>query len=57
MANDTTLPAARVPKALKERLVKHAESEERTVSWIIKKAVEEYLDRHQEGSVGKDSDR
>jgi predicted transcriptional regulator len=48
MADDkTTLPPARVDVALKERLERYAESQERAVSWVIRKAVIEYLDRHE----------
>jgi len=53
----TTLPAVRVDDAFKERLVRYAESQERDVSWVIRKAIKEYLDRHEEGSLGKDPDR
>ncbi|MFG2088013.1 CopG family ribbon-helix-helix protein [Spirillospora sp. NPDC048824] len=53
----TTLPAVRVDGAFKERLARYAASQERDVSWVIRKAVKEYLDRHEEGSVGKDPDR
>jgi predicted transcriptional regulator len=45
---DTTLPPARVEAELKERLARYAAKQERSVSWVIKKAVEEYLDRHEE---------
>jgi hypothetical protein len=27
------------------------------VSWVIRKAIKEYLDRHEEGPLGKDPDR
>jgi predicted transcriptional regulator len=58
MADDkTTLPAVRVDQALKERLASYAESQERSVSWVIRKAIKEYLDRHEEESLGKDPDR
>ncbi|MBO2449045.1 ribbon-helix-helix protein, CopG family [Actinomadura barringtoniae] len=59
MAEDktTTLPPARVDAELKNRLVAYAESQERPVSWVIRKAIKEYLDRHEEGSLGKDPDR
>ncbi|MFD0856812.1 ribbon-helix-helix domain-containing protein [Actinomadura adrarensis] len=53
----TTLPPARVEKALKARLVAYAESQERPVSWVIRKAIQEYLARHEEGSLGQDPDR
>ncbi|MBO3750308.1 ribbon-helix-helix protein, CopG family [Streptosporangiaceae bacterium NEAU-GS5] len=53
----TTLPPVRVEAALKERLARYAESQERAVSWVIRKAVEEYLNRHEERSLGKDPDR
>ena len=43
---DTTLPPVRVEADFKERLISHAKSQDRDVSWIIRKAVEEYLDRH-----------
>jgi predicted transcriptional regulator len=43
---DTTLPPVRVDADFKERLIKYAASQERDVSWIIRKAIQEYLDRH-----------
>lgn len=45
---DTTLPPVRVEADFKKRLVKYAEKQDRSVSWVIKKAIEEYLDRHEE---------
>lgn len=58
MADDrTTLPPVRVDKAFKERLAAYAESQERDVSWVIRKAIKEYLDRHEEGSHVKDPDQ
>ena len=48
MAGDTTLPPVRVETDFKERLVRYAEQQERSVSWVIKKAVTEYLDRHED---------
>ncbi len=42
---DTTLPPVRVTAEFKERLARYAESQERDVSWVIRKAVEEYLAR------------
>lgn len=53
----TTLPPVRVEKAFKERLAAYAASQERDVSWVIRKAIKEYLDRHEEKSLGKDPDR
>lgn len=53
----TTLPPVRVDVVLKERLARYAASQERAVSWVIRKAVEEYLDRREEGADGKDPDR
>jgi predicted transcriptional regulator len=53
----TTLPPVRVDAAFKERLAKYAASEERDVSWVIRKAIKEYLDRHEEVSLGEDPDR
>ncbi|MFD0851235.1 CopG family ribbon-helix-helix protein [Actinomadura adrarensis] len=53
----TTLPPARVEKALKDRLTAYAKSQDRSVSWVIKTAIKEYLDTHEEGSLGKDPDR
>jgi predicted transcriptional regulator len=50
----TTLPPARVDAALKDRLARYAASQDRPVSWVIRKAIEEYLNRHEEGSLGKD---
>lgn len=59
MASDktTTLPPVRVDVEFKERLVRYAASQERDVSWIIRKAITEYLDRREEGSLGKNPDR
>jgi predicted transcriptional regulator len=34
----------------------HVQARERDVSWVIRKAIKEYLDRHEEGSLGKDPD-
>ena len=48
MAGDTTLPPVRVETNFKERLVKYSEQQERSVSWVIKKAITEYLDRHED---------
>ncbi|WP_169807358.1 CopG family ribbon-helix-helix protein [Herbidospora cretacea] len=49
MSSDrTTLPAVRVSTALKARLARYAESQERDASWVIRKAIEEYLTRHEE---------
>ncbi|WP_157253263.1 CopG family ribbon-helix-helix protein [Nonomuraea typhae] len=45
----TTLPPVRVDVELKDRLRRHAESQERDVSWVIRKAIEEYLNRHEKG--------
>ncbi|GGT00568.1 MULTISPECIES: CopG family ribbon-helix-helix protein [Planobispora] len=45
----TTLPPVRVDAELKERLRRYAESQERDVSWVIRKAIEEYLNRHEKG--------
>ena len=47
MSGDTTLPPVRVETIFKERLVRYAEQQERSVSWVVKKAVAEYLDRHE----------
>jgi len=43
---DTALPPARVESELKERLTEYARKQDRTISWVIEKAVEEYLERH-----------
>ncbi|MGI8330366.1 CopG family ribbon-helix-helix protein [Actinomadura scrupuli] len=53
----TTLPPVRVEAEFKERLARYAASQERDVSWVIRKAIKEYLDNHEEGSLGKDPDR
>jgi ribbon-helix-helix CopG family protein len=53
----TTLPPVRVETEFKERLVRYAASQERDVSWVIRKAIKEYLDRHEEGSLVQDPDR
>ena len=45
---DTTLPPVRVEAKFKERLVRYAATQDRDVSWVIRKAIEEYLDRHEE---------
>ncbi|MGZ6807712.1 MAG: CopG family ribbon-helix-helix protein [Mycobacteriaceae bacterium] len=37
----------RVAADFKERLARYAESQERDVSWVIRKAIEEYLNRHE----------
>lgn len=47
MTGGTTLPPVRVETDFKERLVRYSEQQERSVSWVIKKAVAEYLDRHE----------
>jgi predicted transcriptional regulator len=53
MASDTTtLPPVRVETDFKERLVRYAEQQERSVSWVVKKAVAEYLDRHEDEEHG-----
>jgi predicted transcriptional regulator len=44
---DTALPPVRVEADFKERLARYAEKQDRSVSWVIKKAIEEYLDRHE----------
>jgi predicted transcriptional regulator len=36
----------------KERLVRYAEQQECSVSWVIKKAVAEYLDRNEDKEFG-----
>jgi predicted transcriptional regulator len=45
---DTTLPPVRVTADFKERLARYAASQDRDVSWVIRKAIEEYLDRHED---------
>ena len=44
---DTTLPPVRVSAEFKERLTKYAASQDRDASWVIRKAIEEYLDKHE----------
>lgn len=44
---DTTLPPVRVAADFKERLISYAQSQDRDVSWVIRKAIEEYLERHE----------
>jgi predicted transcriptional regulator len=44
---DTTLPPVRVEADFKERLISFAKTQDRDVSWVVRKAVEEYLDRHE----------
>ncbi|MBO3752099.1 ribbon-helix-helix protein, CopG family [Streptosporangiaceae bacterium NEAU-GS5] len=53
----STLPPVRVEAALKERLARYAEIQERAISWVIRKAIEEYLNRHEEGLFVQDPDR
>jgi predicted DNA-binding protein len=53
----TTLPPVRVDADFKERLIRYAASQERGVSWVIRKAIKEYLDKHEEGSLGQNPDR
>jgi predicted transcriptional regulator len=45
---DTTLPPVRVEADFKERLARYAATQDRDVSWVIRKAIEEYLDRHKD---------
>jgi predicted transcriptional regulator len=45
---DTTLPPVRVSTEFKERLARYAATQDRDVSWVVRKAIEEYLDRHEE---------
>jgi predicted transcriptional regulator len=45
---DTTLPPVRVEAEFKERLTSYAATQDRDVSWVIRKAVEEYLARHED---------
>ena len=45
---DTTLPPVRVATEFKERLARYAAAQDRDVSWVIRKAIEEYLDHHEE---------
>jgi predicted transcriptional regulator len=45
---DTTLPPVRVEADFKGRLARYAATQDRDVSWVIRKAIEEYLDRHEE---------
>jgi predicted transcriptional regulator len=44
---DTTLPPVRVEAEFKERLGRYAATQDRDVSWVIRKAIEEYLTRHE----------
>jgi predicted DNA-binding protein len=53
----TTLPPVRVDAEFKERLIRYAVSQERDVSWVIRKAIKEYLETHEEGSLGQNPDR
>jgi predicted transcriptional regulator len=59
MAGDrtTTLPPVRVEVEFKERLIRYAASQERDVSWVIRKAIIEYLDKREEGSLDQNPDR
>lgn len=53
----TTLPPVRVERIFKERLMAYAETQERDVSWVVRKAITMYLDQHEEGSYGEDPHR
>jgi predicted transcriptional regulator len=44
---DTTLPPVRVSTEFKDRLTRYATTQDRDVSWVIRKAIEEYLDKHE----------
>ncbi|WP_433234799.1 CopG family ribbon-helix-helix protein [Actinomadura nitritigenes] len=55
--NGTTLPPVRVDKAFKRRLAAYAESQERDVSWVVRKAISAYLDQHGKGLHGEDPHR
>ncbi len=44
----TTLPPVRVSQGLKFQLAQYAKSQERDMSWVIRKAIIEYLSRHRE---------
>ncbi|MDQ3764231.1 MAG: ribbon-helix-helix domain-containing protein [Actinomycetota bacterium] len=57
MAGNTTLPPVRVKTDFKERLVRYAKQQERSVFWFIKKAITEYLDRHEDEKHGPTSRR
>jgi predicted transcriptional regulator len=46
---DETTMTFRIPKALLERLRKLAKADERSTSYILRKAAEEYLDKHHKG--------
>jgi predicted transcriptional regulator len=50
----TTRPPVQVDAESKERLIRYAASQERDVSWVIGKAIKEYLDKY-EGSLGQKS--
>jgi predicted transcriptional regulator len=50
---DTTLPPVRVEADFKERLASYAARQDRDVSWVIRKAVEEYLDRHEDSYAAR----
>jgi predicted transcriptional regulator len=53
----TTLPPVRVDVALKDRLTRYAMAIDRDASWVIRKAVTEYLDNHEEATDVQDPDR
>jgi predicted transcriptional regulator len=55
MAGGTTLLPVRVETGFKERLVRYAEQQDRSVSWVIKKAAAEYLDRREDEEHGPTS--
>jgi predicted transcriptional regulator len=52
MPGDIALPPERVETDFKERLVRYSEQQERGVSWVIKKAITGYLDRHEDEEHG-----
>jgi predicted transcriptional regulator len=39
----------RIPAALLAKLAKLAQADERSVSFVLRKAVEQYVERHKEG--------
>lgn len=50
---DAQLPPVRCPRELKDQLQAIADQDERTLTYVIKKACQEYIARHQEATDGR----
>lgn len=44
-SNESKTISVIIPVDVKEKLDKKAKEEERTLSWIVRKAIQEYLDK------------